>query len=146
MDNFFPGASDPNIPSARFVPDRRVTALAAAGALLALGVALGTDDREGRLLALIAVAVLGCYVVGDLAFSPRLEATPDGVRIRSPFTRASLRWEQIEAIRVVNRFRAGVRTSILEVDAGQVVAEFSRRSLGTAPEEALTRVLAFRPS
>ncbi len=133
-------------PTARFVPDRRFTGLAAAGALVALGVTLGTDDRDGRLLALIAVVMLAFYVVGDLVYSPRIEANANGVRIRSAFTRANLRWDEIDTVRVVSRRRGGLRTSALEIDAGAVIAEFSRRSLGLAPEEALTLLLAFRPA
>ncbi len=145
MDNLH-SAPPERVPSARFVPDRRYTALAAAGGLAALGAALGTSDPRGRLLALVALAIVACYMIGDLAFSPRLEATADGLCIRSPFLRTTLRWDEIESVRVFSRHRGGVRSSVLEVDAGAVTAEFSRRSLATDPDDALALVLAFRPS
>jgi len=133
-------------PTARFVPDRRYTAMAAAGALVALGAAIGTNDPRGRLLAAIAVLVLACYAVSDLVFSPRLEASAAGLRIRSPFARAQIEWSQVERVRVVSRMRGGLRTAVLEIDAGEVFVELSRRSLATSPEDAIALVLAFRPA
>lgn len=133
-------------PSLRFVPDRRYTALAAGGALLAvLGVVLAPDP-EGRLLAGLAAVVLAAFVAGDLVFSPRLVADADGLTVRAPLTRARLSWAEIEAVRADVRHRHGLRSITLEVDAGTVLAVFSRRALGEDPERAAELITALRPA
>ena len=119
----------------RYTPDRRYTALALVGVgVAALAFALG-DDRPGRLLAVLAAVVLGAYVLGDLVFSPRLIADRSGLTIRSPFTRATVRWDQVETIRADARSRFGIRSTTLEIDAGAVLAVLSRRALGADPAE-----------
>ena len=132
-------------PQARFAPDRRYTAAAGAGFLIALGTAVFTSDQDGRLLAAVAAVMLAVAAVSDLVFSPRLEGSVDGVVIRSPFTRVVLRWDEIDSIEVVSRMRLGLRNSALEIDAGAVLAEFSRRSISAAPDEARDLLLSFRP-
>jgi Bacterial PH domain len=132
-------------PEARFRPDRRFTALAGGAAVLALVVALGTDDSGGRLLAAIAIALLLAYVVSDLVFSPRLVASFDGIVIRSPFTRATLSWPEVEQVRADTRLRHGLRSTTLEIDAGSTLAVLTRRALGADPAEAAELIEAFRP-
>jgi hypothetical protein len=129
----------------RFVPDRRYTALAGGGALGALLAALLTEDSGGRLLAALAAALLLGYVVTDLVFSPRLTASAAGIVLNAPFCRASLGWEEVQDVRAETRFRYGVRSTTLEVDAGAVLAVFSRRALGAEPVEVAELVSAFRP-
>lgn len=131
---------------ARFVPDRRYTALAAGGFVVAALVALFSTDREGRLLAIVAAVLLAGCTLSDLVFSPRLVATTDGVVIRSPFTRAALPWAAVESVAVVSRNRLGLRNQALEIDAGDVLAEFTRRTLGRDLDEACALVQAFRPT
>jgi hypothetical protein len=85
------------------------------------------------------------YVVADLVFSPRLVASVDGLVVNAPLCRARLSWAEIEDIRAETRFRYGVRSTTLEVDAGGLLAVFSRRALGTDPVAAADLVSAFRP-
>jgi hypothetical protein len=132
-------------PVARFRPDRRYTALAAAGTLAALVAALATGDAGGRLLAAIAGVMLLAYVLTDLVFSPRLTATVDGLVINAPLTRARLRWDQVKEVRADTRVRYGLRSTTLEIDAEDVLAVLSRRSLGAEPAAVAELVLAFRP-
>ena len=106
---------------------------------------LTTSDVGGRLLWAGAALVLVGYVATDLIWSPRLAADATGVRIRSPFARADLRWDQIDAITADVRSRYGVRSSTLEVDAGELLVVFSRRSLGAEPETVAGLVRAMRP-
>lgn len=141
MDN----QPDGRAPEARFVPDRRYTALAGGGALIALLVALVTTDPPGRLLTLLAALVLALYVVSDLVFSPRLVASATGLVVRSPFTRARLPWADVEDVRADTRLRHGLRSTTLEIDAGAVLVVLSKRALGADPEEAAELVRAFRP-
>jgi hypothetical protein len=131
---------------ARFVPDRRYTGLAAIGVLAAAVVAVFTSDPLGRLLFALAAFLLAGYVVGDLVFSPRLTASRDGLRICSPLLRADLPWSAVEDVRADVRTRYGVRSTTLEVDAGETFAVFSRRALGMEPENAADLVRAFRPT
>ena len=132
-------------PAVRFRPDPRLTAAAGAGALVALVLSLTTADLGGRLLWAGAAVVLVGYVATDLIWSPRLAADASGVRIRSPFTRADLRWDEIDAITADVRSRYGLRSTTLEVDAGELLVVFSRRSLGADPEMAAGLVRAMRP-
>lgn len=132
-------------PEARFSPDRRLTALAAGGAFGGLVVSFLTTDTAGRLLAIIATLMLLGYVVTDYVFSPRLIASPDGLVIRSPFTRATLRWDEVDDVRADTRFRLGLRSTSLEIDAGPVLAVLTRRALGAEPLEVAELVNAFRP-
>ncbi len=141
MDNFAAASPGHRV---RFVPDRRYTLLAAAGMLLALAGVLLAPDPEGRVLAGVALLVLGALVAGDLVFSPRLEADADGLTIRAPLTRARLAWHEIETVRADVRRRHGLRSSTLEVDAGDVLAVFSRRALGADPERAAELIAAVR--
>jgi hypothetical protein len=131
---------------ARFVPDRRFTALAAAGAVVAAVAVLLSDDNPSRLIGVLAFVVLLAYVIGDLVFSPRLVASTDGLVILSPLTRATLPWSEIEAVRADTRVHYGLRSTTLEIDAGAVLAIFSRRALGADPAEVADLVSAFRPS
>jgi hypothetical protein len=136
---------EPQAPVVRFVPDRRYTGLAAVGVLAAgLACAFSTDP-PGRLLFAIAGLVLLGYVVTDLVFSPRLIASRDSLVIRSPLLRAELPWSAVEDVRADVRTRYGLRSSTLEVDAGETFAVFSRRALGIAPEQAEALVRAFLP-
>lgn len=135
----------PAPPVVRFVPDRRYTATAGAGAALALVLAFLSGDAPGRLLAAIAVAVLVAYVVGDLVFSPRLTVSAAGIAIRSPALRTTLPWAAVAGVRADVRSRHGLRSTTLEIDGGEVFAVFSRRALGADPQEAAELIRAFQP-
>jgi hypothetical protein len=132
-------------PVVRFGPDRRLTAAAAAGALVALASALLSGDAPGRLLFGIATVLLVGYVAGDLIWSPRLVVDATGVRIRTPFTTADLAWADVDDVRADVRTRYGLRSATLEVDGGDVLVVFSRRTLGAEPQTAAGLVNAMRP-
>jgi hypothetical protein len=132
-------------PALRFGPDRRTTALAAVGVLIGVGLAITTDDPQGRFLFGLAAAVLACYALGDVVFSPRLYADGSGLRIRTPMTRVDLAWADVDDVRADVRSRYGVRSSALEVDAGETLVVFSRRSLGADPDTVADLVRALDP-
>jgi Bacterial PH domain len=104
-----------------------------------------TDDAGGRLLAVLAAVVLLGYVVSDLVFSPRVVASPEGIVVNAPLTRARLSWSDIEGVRADDRIRLGLRSTTLEIDAGSTLAVLSRRAIGMNPESAADLILAFRP-
>jgi hypothetical protein len=132
-------------PIARFAPDRRYTAAAALGVLVAVVLGVVGGDPAGRLLAAVAALVLVAYVVADVAFSPRLVVSGEGVVIRSPLTRATLTWGEVDDVRAESRSRLGLRSTTLEIDAGPVLAVLSRRALGADPAEVADLIRAFRP-
>lgn len=136
---------DNSAPVVRFRPDRRITVAAAAGAVVLALLALVADDGPSRLLFGIGVVLLAANAISDVVFSPRVVASADGVELRSPSVRVQLPWSRIEAVRVDTRARLGLRSTTLEVDAGEVLAVFSRRTLATEPEEAAALINAFRP-
>ena len=129
----------------RFGPDRRWTAAAGTGAVVATGFAATGVDGPGRLMFAVAALLLACYTVGDLLFWPRLVADRSGLRIRTPLARAELAWSEVEAVRADVRTRYGLRSAALEVDAGARLVVFSRRSLGADPEQVLALLLALAP-
>lgn len=129
----------------RFGPDRRVTALSAVGGALALALAVTTSDRPGRLLFAVAVLVLAGYVLTDLLFWPRLTADAAGLRIRTPLARAELAWPDVQGVRADERMRFGLRSTTLEVDAGELLVVFSRRTLGAPPATVRDVVCALAP-
>lgn len=132
-------------PAVRFAPDRRYTVVAGLGMLGAAAAAAFSGDPAGRVLFTAAAVVLLGYVAADVIFSPRLLASAAGIVINAPLTRASLSWDEILAVRADTRFRRGLRSVTLEIDAGTVLAVFNRRTLGVEPAEAAARIEAVRP-
>lgn len=132
-------------PAVRFRPYPWLTALAGAGAVLAIVLTWQATDAPGRLIFGIAALITAAYAIGDVVFSPRLSADHTGVRIRAPMTRADLRWDEIEAVRADTRDRLGLRSTTLEVDTGETVVVFSKRSLGADPEFVARQVRAVAP-
>jgi len=131
--------------SVSFVPDHRYTLLAALGTALALLAAVVSTDPAGHVLFSAAAIVMLGYVATDLVFRPRLTASADGLVVNTPFARARLSWDEVTDVRADTRFRRGLRSVTLEVDAGAVLAVFTRRTLGVEPAEAAARIAAVRP-
>jgi hypothetical protein len=138
-------ASRLTAPPLRFSPDLRLSALVFAGALGTLVIALTTTDPVSRLVFVAATVVLLSYVVTDIVFRPRLSADADGVQVRSPLARVSLTWPQIDDVRADVRNRLGLRSTTLEVDAGETLVVFSRRALGADPAVVQDLVRAMDP-
>ena len=134
---------DGRAPALRFGPDRRLTALIGLASVGALASAFAAPDRPGQLLFALAVIVLLGYVLGDLIFWPRLYVDAGGIRVRTPLARMDLPWVDIDDVRADLRTRHGLRSATLEVDAGQTLVVFSRRSLGADPTAVRDLVRAF---
>jgi hypothetical protein len=129
----------------RFGPDRRLTALTATLTAIAVLGCLLSDDRPGRLLLGCAAALLAAYTVTDLAYAPRLEASASGLLIRAPSGTAHYPWSEVTAVRADTRQRLGLRSTTLEVDAGERLHVFSKRALGCDPERVAAQISALRP-
>lgn len=129
-------------PTCRFGPDRRLTGLSAVLALIAIGFVVLSGDAPGRVLAGVAAALLVGYTVTDVAFWPRLTASGEGLRIRTPTMRATLPWTEVD-VRVDERSHLGLLSRTLEIDAGSQLVVFSRRTLGADPREVAELLAAF---
>jgi hypothetical protein len=69
------------------------------------------------------------------------------VRIGSGFAgHRELGWSQVERVRVDNRLRFGLRTDMLELDAGEQLFLLSRYDLGAEPRDAFEALEAVRRS
>ena len=68
----------------------------------------------------------------------RLRADAGGVEVVAGLAgRRRLAWSELERIRVDERTRLGVRSDLLELDAGEEIYLFSRYDLGADPQDAL---------
>jgi hypothetical protein len=132
-------------PVCRFGPDRRLAALGAVLAAVAVAAVILSHDPAGRLLAGLAAVVLAAYVATDLLFWPRLVASGDGLRVHTPAAKTRLAWSEIDEIRVDERTHLGLMSRTLEIDAGSLLLVFSRRSLGDDPRNVLGVLNAFDP-
>ena len=133
------------VPTCRFGPDRRLSALSGALTLIAIAAAALSPDPAGRVLLGGAALVLLTYTVTDLVFWPRLIASGEGLVIRTPMTRAHIAWADLDAVRADTRERLGVRSVTLEIDAGEQLVVFSRRALGADPATVAGLISAFTP-
>jgi hypothetical protein len=128
-----------------FGPDRRLAALYAFLAVAGIAAAWLTADPAGRLLFAGAAVVLLAYLITDLVYWPRLIVTTDGLVIHTPTVRGHYPWEAVRFVRADARRRAGLRLVTLEVDVADELVVFSRRSLGTDPEDAARAIAAADP-
>jgi len=118
----------------------------ATAAFLAIAV-LSWSDRTGAVAALVGAAVLGAYAARDVIAPVRLAADLDGVTVVTGFAgRRRLAWSEIERVRVDQRNRLGLRSEMLEVDAGESLFLFSTYDLNApvADVEAALRRLSSR--
>lgn len=129
----------------RYRPEPWTTVLAGVAAVLGLVLTVLASDPPSRVIFALATVITGAYAVGDLVFAPRLAADAGGLRIRTPATRADLRWDEITHVRADSRLRLGLRSTTLEVDAGSVLVVFSRRSLGADPEYVAAQLRELAP-
>jgi hypothetical protein len=112
-----------------------------AAAAFVLIAVVSWPDRTETFAALVGVALMGAYALRDLVAPVRLAADADGVTVISGYAgRRRLAWSEIERVRVDRRTRLGLRSEMLEIDAGESLFLFSTYDLN-APcadvEEAL---------
>jgi hypothetical protein len=107
------------------------TLLKFAGALLLAAVAvLSGDERERLLLAGVGAVALGVYGLRDIVAPVRLSADAEGVTVVSGFVRRRrVPWREIERVGLGEHRSLGLRSEILEIDAGESLHLFSRYDL-----------------
>jgi hypothetical protein len=127
---------------------RRSEALALAAVGLGLGLAAAgvVTDTAGRILVGAAALLVLALGIRDLLSGPRLSAGPDGVDVRTLWTRRHLPWAVLRVqVRVTRRL--GIQSRALELDTAAgpdddgVLVLLSRRDLGAEPDT-VARALA----
>jgi hypothetical protein len=129
----------------RIKPVLPVTKALGAVAVVVLVLAFGRDDPVQWFLAAVVAIALAGWALRDLIAPVRLAADPDGVTVVVGYAgRRRLAWSQIERVRIDRRDRLGLRSQLLELDAGDSLYLFSVHDLGADPEEVLGSLLALR--
>jgi hypothetical protein len=129
----------------RVKPVLPATKLLGAVAVLVLVVAFGRRDPVQWFLAIVVAAGLTGWALGDLIRPVRLTADAEGLTlITGLLRRRRLAWAEIERVRVDRRNRLGLRSELLEVDAGDSLYLFSVHELGAEPEEVAAALAELR--
>jgi len=129
----------------RVKPVLPVTKLLGAVAVLVLVVAFGRRDPVQWFLAIVVATGLAGWALRDVLRPIRLTADPEGLTVVAGLLRRRrLAWAEIERVRVDRRERLGLRSELLEVDAGDALYLFSVHELGAEPEEVATALANFR--
>jgi Bacterial PH domain len=129
----------------RIKPVLPATKALGAVAVVVLVLAFGRDDPVQWFLAIVVAVGLAGWALRDLIAPVRLAADPDGVTVVVGYAgRRRLAWSHIERVRIDRRERLGLRTRLLELDAGDSLYLFSEHDLGADPEEVLGTLLALR--
>ena len=131
----------------RVKPVLPVTKLMGAVAALVLAAAFAEGDRVRWALAgVVALGVTG-WAVRDLLVPVRLAADTAGVTVVTGIARRRhLPWSQVERVRVDTTVRRGLRTELLEIDAGDAIYLYSAHELGALPEDVATQLADLRVS
>jgi PH (Pleckstrin Homology) domain-containing protein len=129
----------------RIKPVLPVTKLMGAVAILVLAAAFAGADPIRWGIAGVAAAGVFVWALRDLLAPVRLAADPTGVTVVAGFARRRhLPWTTIERVRVDRRTHRGLRSEMLELDAGDAIYLFSTNDLGALPEEVATALSDLR--
>jgi hypothetical protein len=104
------------------------------------------DDRMRLLVTLAGALLLGCYAARDLLAPVRLTADAEGITVIAGFRRRRrLEWSQIERIRVDEHSRLGLRSEMLEIDAGDNLHLLSTYDLNAPVSDVAETLAELRP-
>jgi hypothetical protein len=107
-----------------------VMKLAGAVGLAVLGV-LVARDTVGLIVVGVAAGAVGLHALRDILAPVRLRADGDGLTVVHGFAgRRDIPWREVERIRIDERRRFGMRSSLLEIDTGHTLHLFSASELG----------------
>ena len=122
----------------RIKPVLPVTKVLRAIAVLVQVAAFGRRDPVQWVLAgAVAVALCG-WAQRDVIAPVRLAADSESVTVFVGFARRRwLSWAEIERVRLDRRERLGLRSEMLEIDAGDYIHLFSVHDLGAEPSAVL---------
>lgn len=128
----------------RVKPVLPVTKLLGAIAVLVLVVAFGRRDPVQWFVAVVVAIALTGWALRDWIVPVRLTADTEGLTVIAGLARRRrLPWSQIERVRVDRRERLGLRSELLEVDAGESLFLFSAHELGAEPSEVAAALTPF---
>ncbi|GIJ10625.1 PH domain-containing protein [Micromonospora andamanensis] len=128
----------------RVPPALPVLKLAAAAALLTLGVLLAEGDPLRPVLGGLAAAILTGWGLRDLVAPVRLAVDATGITVPAGLlNRRHLPWPAVQTIEVQRSGRA-LAGPTLEIDAGESLHLFSRLDLGADPAEVADALYAAR--
>jgi len=131
----------------RIKPVLPVTKLMGAVAVVVLAAAFGARDPIRWGIAVVAASALTAWALRDLLAPVRLAADTTGVTVVAGFARRRhLPWPQIERVRVDRRTHRGLRSEMLELDAGDAIYLFSAHELGALPEDVAAALADLRVS
>jgi hypothetical protein len=123
----------------RIKPVLPVTKAMGVVAVVVLAAAFAGRDPIRWALAAVVAAGLAIWALRDLIAPVRLTADAAGITVVTGFARRRhLPWAQIERVRVDVSSRRGLRSELLELDAGESIFLFSAHELGALPEEVAT--------
>ncbi len=106
------------------------------GAVLLLVLAAANLGDPVKLsLALLAALAIAGLAARDLVFRERVAADVTGLTLVAGLRREHVPWAAVEKIRVDNRPRFGLRTELLEVDAGEQLYLFGAAELSAQPSD-----------
>ena len=125
-------------------PQPAVLALQVVAALALIAVAVLSGDLGGRLLGGAAGLLLVAVAVHDLVLRPVLVVEGDGIVVATVGGRRRLVWSQVERIDASTDIRRGVRSRLLEIDAGGTLVLLSQRRLGREPADVVEEIAAVR--
>ena len=129
----------------RVKPVLPVTKLLGAVAVLVLVAAFGRRDPVQWFLAIVVAVGLTGWALRDLIRPVRLTADAEGLTvIAGLLRRRRLAWAEVERVRVDRRERLGLRSELLEVDAGDSLYLFSVHELGAEPAEVAAALAQLR--
>lgn len=118
-------------------------------ALVALLLAVLSNEAPGRLLSTVAAALLGLAALFGTVARPRLAVDEIGVAVRDLVSTRRWPWSRVHRLRVVWHRRLGREVPTLELDAvdddgSERLVIFGRLDLGAHPDEVLAAVQAVR--
>jgi hypothetical protein len=120
----------------RIKPVLPVTKGMGAVAVLVLAVAFADRDSIRWSLAVVVSVALTVWALRDLVAPVRLAADTTGITVVTGFARRRhLPWSQIERVRVDRTTRRGVRSEVLELDAGESIFLLGAHELGALPDD-----------
>ena len=129
----------------RIKPVLPVTKGIGAVAVVVLAVAFAGRDPVRWTLAVVVAVVLAIWALRDLVAPVRLAADAAGITVITGFARRRhLPWAEVERVRVEVSSRRGLRSELLELDAGESIFLFSAHELGALPDEVATALADLR--
>ncbi|MCW2502303.1 MAG: hypothetical protein JWO79_587 [Actinomycetia bacterium] len=127
------------------VEPKRVAARATAAAGLAIVTALLARDLVTLTVGILAAAAAAGFAIRDVLVPVRLTADTEGVTLlRGVAGRRTIRWRDVERVRVDTRDRLGLRQSALEIDEGHALHLLTAADLGADPHDVAAAITQLR--